>query len=371
MELLSVIKDLISYPTETGNNESIEEILTYLENLANTIEAKVKICRYDGAFPVFFAANRWTDTFDVLVLGHIDVVPASPDMFQPKIKNGKLYGRGALDMKSFAAVALNSLEEVIKQKWPIKFGIILSTDEEKGSKSTEAFMQAHPNLKAQIVLDNDVGGDIYKIVTRCKNPVFVKLKAHGKAAHGSTPWEGIDANEKLFQTWLNIRAIYPAFSLETGAPENTWIDTVHFATMKGGAVSNIIADSAEALLDFRLTETSSLKALCKNLNECMEKGVSYEIVSASTPVVVSQNDPHVLAYKKLAEQILEHPVEFEYIGGATDSRAFAMRGSTVIMHSGTGKNMHAENEYVDIDSVLKIAKIQINFLKSLALKRKV
>ena len=41
-------------------------------------------------------------------------------------------------------------------------------------------------------MDNDVGGDIQKIVTKCKNPVFVKIIAEGKEAHGSTPWEGID-----------------------------------------------------------------------------------------------------------------------------------------------------------------------------------
>ena len=364
MEISQLIKELIRFRTETGNLAEIEKLLNFIEKLASEYGAKTQIYRYDGVSPVFFAGNEITDFYDVLILGHLDVVPARDEMFEPYVKEGKLFGRGALDMKSFAAVALHSLEYVISHKLPLKFGVILSTDEEKGSQSTEAFMNAHPNLKAKIVLDNDVGGDITKIILRCKNPVFVKLKAKGKAAHGSTPWDGLDANEKLFQTWLNIRALYPSYSLETGAPENTWLDTVHFATIKGGAVSNIIADESEALLDFRLTEKSSVEELCRNLDECMESGVSYEIVSASTPVVMSEENPIILSYRQIAEKILNRKVEFEYIGGATDSRAFALRGSTVIMHSGTGEGMHADNEYVELKSVEELSKIQTAFLES-------
>ena len=90
-------------------------------------------------------------------------------MFDPVIKEGKMFGRGTLDMKSFAVVAMNSMEYVAEHKLPIKFGVVLSTDEEKGSKSTESFLEAYPDISAKIVLDNDVGGDITKIITKCKN----------------------------------------------------------------------------------------------------------------------------------------------------------------------------------------------------------
>ena len=59
-------------------------------------------------------------------------------------------------------------------------------------------------------------------------------------------------------------------------------------------------------------------------------------------------------------------IEFEHIGGATDSRAFALRGSIVIMHSGTGEGMHAKGEFVEIESVQQIAEIQTKFLNKLA-----
>ncbi len=366
MDLFQVVEDLIKFKTETGNLKEIDKCLEYMEKLVNEGGVKAQVCRYKNTSPVFFAHTADTNDFDVLILGHVDVVPAVDDMFVPMVQNGKMFGRGTLDMKSFAAVALNSILYVAQNKLPLKFGVILSTDEEKGSLSTEAFLQSHPDLTAKIVLDNDVGGDITKIVARCKNPVFVKLMAQGEAAHGSTPWDGIDANENLFKTWANIRKIYPAFAKNEPKPHNTWIDTVHFAKISGGEVSNVIASHAEALLDFRLVETSTVADLCAALDKCMVEGVSYKIVSSSTPVVMNENDPYILAYKELAEKVLHKSVEFEYIGGATDSRAFAEKGSIVIMHSGSGEGMHADGEYVEIESVKQIADIQIKFLESLA-----
>lgn len=369
MELIKVIEDLIKFRTETGNAQEIEKCLAYVEKLFSGSGAKVEVCRFENASPVLFIRNYDADEFDVACLGHLDVVPADDEMFKPYIKDGKMFGRGTLDMKSFAAVAFNSMFYVLQEKLPIKFAVILSTDEEKGSKSTHAFMDAHPKLKAKIVLDNDVGGDIRKLVTKCKNPVFVKIIAEGKEAHGSTPWEGIDANEKLMMAWQKIRKLYPYFSKEMPEPKNKWIDTVHFAKIEGGDVANVISNHAEALLDFRLTENSSVDNLRRNLDKCMVDGVTYKIVSESTPVVMDEKNHYILDYKKFAEEILGQKIEFEHIGGATDSRSFAIRGSIVIMHSGTGDGMHAKGEFVEIDSVQQIADIQTRFLSKLALEK--
>ncbi|MBO5442925.1 MAG: M20/M25/M40 family metallo-hydrolase [Alphaproteobacteria bacterium] len=368
MDLINTVSDLIRFRTETGNTKEINQCLEYCKNLFAGTSAKIDVFRKDNIAPVLFIRNHDVEDFDVVILGHLDVVPAEDHMFEPKIEGLRMIGRGTLDMKSFAAVAFNSMFYVLENNLDLKFGIILSTDEEKGSAGTHAFMDAHPDISAKIVLDNDVGGDILKIVNKCKNPVFVKLISEGKEAHGSTPWDGIDANEKLMQTWVNIRKIYPYFSKEQPMPDNTWIDTVHFAKISGGDVANVISNYAEALLDFRLTEDSSVENLEKNLQKCMVDGVTYKIVSSSTPVVMDPNNPYIQDYKKFAEHILGREIEFEQIGGATDSRSFAVKGSTVIMHSGTGDGMHAKNEYVEIDSVKKIADIQIKFLEKLAKK---
>lgn len=367
MDLIKTIEDLVRFKTETGNVVEIDKCLDYIKASFDGTGAVVKIERFDKASPVIYIANNEDMQQNALVLGHIDVVKASDEMFEPYIKDGKMFGRGTLDMKSFAAVAMNSMHYVLEHKLPIKFGIILSTDEEMGSKSTHAFLERFPELNADVVLDNDVGGDIGEIINKCKNPVFVKLLATGKQAHGSTPWDGLDANEMLMRTLMNLRKNYPYFDINSGKPENTWIDTMHAAEISGGEVSNIISGSAFALLDFRLTENSTIAGLEENLKKACEAGVRYEIVSVSTPVVMKEDNPQILAYKKFAEKIMGRDIKFVQIGGATDARLFADKGATVIMHSGTGEGMHADGEYVVLQSVQELARLQIEYLKGLVL----
>ena len=365
MEIIKTIEDMIRFKTITGNAEEIDKCLAYIADSFKDTSAHVKIERFKEASPVIYIANNNDMQQDVLVLGHIDVVAAKDEMFEPRIVDGKMYGRGTLDMKSFAVVAMNSMHYVLEHKLPVKFAIILSTDEEQGSKSTHAFLNKYPMLETKVVLDNDVGGDITKIINKCKNPVFVKFMATGKAAHGSTPWEGLDANEILMQSLTKLRQYYPYFDVRSGTPKNTWIDTMHIAKISGGEVSNIISSHAEALLDIRLTETSSVADLEKNLKACLIDGVSYKIVSASTPVVMAEDNPQIVAYKKFAEKVMGIQIKFEQIGGATDARLFAEKGATVIMHSGTGEGMHAENEYVVLKSVEDLAALQVEYLANI------
>lgn len=369
MKVIEIAQELMKFKTETGNEQEINNAMAYIKNMMTLIGARVDIFRKKDTAPVIFIRNCNAYDLDVLVLGHIDVVPADDKMFVPVIKDDKLWGRGSLDMKSFAAVALNTMQYIIENKLPLNFGIIFSSDEEKGSKGTRAFLEKYVKFKANIVLDNDVGGDITKIIVKCKNPVFVKIKSKGKEAHGSRPWDGVDANELMFKVISNIRKIYPAYDLEGKKPRNKWVDTLHFAKIEGGKVSNVISDECEVLCDFRLTENSSVDDLVRNLKKCMIKGVDFEIVSSSVPVVMDEKNRYILQYKKLAESCLEKKIKFEYEGGATDAREFAVRGSTVIMHSGSGSGMHASDEYVEIDSVEKLAQIQIEFLKKIALAK--
>lgn len=365
MELRKIATDLIKFRTETGNTKEIEDCFDYVLNLFGDNVYK-KVYKKDELAPVMLLANKDTLDFDVLLVGHLDVVPAEDKMFEPKFEENILRGRGALDMKSFAAVGIKLLEYVVAENLPLKFGLLFSSDEEKGSFGLAAFLQEYPELRAKIVLDVDVAGDITKIIAKCKNPVFVKLKAKGQEAHGSTPWLGIDANEKLLQVWSNIRKKFKYFSKELSAPESTWINTVHMANIAGGGAVNVISNNCEAMLDFRLTENSSVDELKKFLDACLVSGVEYEIMSSSFAVVMDEKNPYILQYKKLAEEKLAKKIEFEYMGGATDSREFAQKGSIVIMHSGSGDGMHAAKEYVDWDSVESLLSVQKDFLKQLA-----
>ena len=175
------------------------------------------------------------------------------------------------------------------------------------------------------MLDNDVGGDIGVIINKCKNPVFVRLTAEGVPAHGSTPWDGLDANEMLMRTIAGLRRFIRILTLTAASLQIPGL----IPCMRRASAAAMFPTSfraAEALLDIRLTETSTVEDLAKNLREACAPGVSYEIVSASTPVVMSEDNPQILAYKRLAEQVTGRKIVFEQIGGATDARLLRKKG---------------------------------------------
>lgn len=82
---------------------------------------------------------------------------------------------------------------------------------------------------------------------------MLKLTSNGLSAHGSMPWLGIDANENLINTLVNIRKYFPYVSRENPA-DNEWITTFHTGIFNGGEAMNTICPEAIAKVDFRITE---------------------------------------------------------------------------------------------------------------------
>src|SRR5574344_1643048 len=124
MELISTIQDLIKIRTETGNENEIKQACEYIKNKFDGTNAVAEIFQ-TTASPVVFVRNTQSFDLDVVILGHIDVVPATDSMFVPIIKDGKMFGRGTLDMKSFAGVAINSMLYVLEHNLPVKFVCIV------------------------------------------------------------------------------------------------------------------------------------------------------------------------------------------------------------------------------------------------------
>ena len=364
MDLLSVCKDLIQIQNVEGNQQETERIISYCQNLFRGTDAVVKVIRDGSIPPVLYVANQETNTPDVAIVGHLDVVPGTPEQFVPIEKDGRLYGRGSLDMKSFAAVAFESMLFALKEKLPLSVAIVLETDEETGSSGMQNFVKTHPDFIPKVVLDVDVGGDITKIIDKCKRPVFVELKATGISAHGSEPWKGTDANERLIQTINHLRQKYPYYSSDGAVPADEWINTMHVGKITGGDALNVICDTASAGLDFRLTEQTSVDELYTDIEKALVPGVSSAVLYCGEPVVVDQNHPILKQYKKIAEDVLKTPIEFQQIGGATTSRLFAKKGSLIIYHTGSGAGLHADDEYLELNTLYQLAEIQKTFLKA-------
>jgi acetylornithine deacetylase len=200
------------------NNDALLRLLQELvqinsvnPSLSNTGEGEGKIARYIGEYLDKLGLEihyqeleqnrvnvigilKGTGAGKSLILnGHTDTVSIGQmeiDPFKPKQKNGKMYGRGALDMKSGVAAQIMAIQSLIEAGITLKGDVILTfvADEEYASIGTEAVLKDYSADAAIICEPTNLD-----IIIAHKGFIWTKIEIFGRAAHGSMPDKGIDA----------------------------------------------------------------------------------------------------------------------------------------------------------------------------------
>ncbi|MGD8544641.1 MAG: M20/M25/M40 family metallo-hydrolase [Candidatus Bathyarchaeota archaeon] len=329
----------------------------------------------------------------LLLLSHLDVVPANPkewsvDPFGGVVKDGFVWGRGALDMKSMTAIEVMVMKLLKRNNIHLKGDVILAAtaDEEKGGRAGAGWLvQNHPDkVQAKYVL-NEGGGlaipingkEIFTIQTAEKGILWIKIKAEGKPGHGSVP--GVADNaimrmnrvvEKLgnyhqkvtliptVKKFLNRIAeenelVHQALSILTEDPEKTdqILDmmaqkekamaeevramlrmTIAPTIIKGGEKENIIPSECEAIFDCRILPGQVSSEALKEIKDLFEKSdlekLTFEIIQSSTPSESSMDTP---LYRSIVNMLKDNDPDCQtapiLLTGGTDSRFFRKMGS--------------------------------------------
>ena len=330
---------------------------------------------------------------NLILLSHLDVVAANPKEwseppFSGKIKDGYVWGRGALDMKGMTAVETMVFKLLKRNKVKLKGDVILAAtaDEEKGGEAGAGWLvRNHPEkVKADYVI-NEGGGmalpangkSIFTIQTAEKGIYWFKVKAKGRPGHGSVPGTADNAImrmnkvvEKLgnhrskivlvhtVKEFLNevakenevvkkaVTALYKDLSVgdqildllaETDKVMAEELRarlrmTVTPTIIHGGVKENIIPSECEAVFDCRVlpgqtpqTAMEEIKGLLKNLD--LEK-LSFETIQANEPSESPAKTPLYELMCKVTKEFEPNSVMAPVLlTGGTDSRFFRKMGS--------------------------------------------
>jgi acetylornithine deacetylase/succinyl-diaminopimelate desuccinylase-like protein len=151
----------------------------------------------------------------IILLNHMDVVPAEAKLwkeppFSGALKDGVIWGRGALDMKGSAILELMALLALRRQNVALKGDVIFlgTADEEAGGALGAGFLvEKHPELLKDVGLVMNEGGGIrvgedgrarvYNVSVAEKTPLWLKLTASGTPGHGSTPGNSLAVNKLI------------------------------------------------------------------------------------------------------------------------------------------------------------------------------
>ena len=171
----------IDSSTKAGANEAI----AYCEQWLTDQGLPVKKLENNGFHMLVCEIGQGDHT--VVLNGHIDVIEAEEKQFQPYIKDGKMYGRGAVDMKAGVAAFMVAAAQLKDRDLTTRVMLQIVPDEEIGGINGTKYLTENGYLGDFIICGEPTN---MGIAIQSKGVLQLDITVQGKSAHGSRPWEG-------------------------------------------------------------------------------------------------------------------------------------------------------------------------------------
>lgn len=343
--------ELIAVPSESHDKKACSDVLNIALNYVDALpDTGIRMHVSDG-WPSMVALHKADLEPDVMLVAHLDVVPAPQAAFVPEVKDGRVYGRGAIDMKGPAAALIRAFRRHVSGKSTLPVGLMLTTDEEIGGINGVRYLLDKEKYRMKCAMLPDAGYD-FGLVTLQYGIVRAHVKRRGKAAHSSRPEQGVNAIVSFMDD-------FKKFQERIGKVPET---VMSLAKISGGIAMNVVPDLCEAKIDIRTAHPDKVYAVLGGSFDKQE----FEIFADEKVFHVEPDEPHIQLYKKIAEKELKRDVEIRHERGATDARFLAPYGIPVIVSAPKGFGHHQDSEWVDIQALTHCENIVTNFLHTLA-----
>jgi len=352
-DILTLAQRLIAIPSTVNLPPEKKKILAIVEELLQ--EFTIDSFNHEDIHSLLIHnAKPGTKKFKIILNAHLDVVAARSEQFKPFIKDGKLFGRGAYDMKTAAAVMIFLFKDIASQLgYPI--ALQLSTDEENGGYRGVGH-QIHKGVRADFVITGECGSN-FRIIHQAKGILRTRLIAQGKTSHSAYPWRGENAIVKLHHA---IHAILSEYPLPKEEIYRTTVNVTHVHT-NNTSINTITPDHCEAILDIRFIP-GERQAVIDTVKSALPEGVRYEVIYDSTPHKTDVDNKYIKILATTAKEVLKQKIVFGKAHGASDMRHFTEVNCDGVEFGPIGGNQHHDNEWVDIKSLGDYYQILKQFL---------
>ncbi|MFX1442917.1 MAG: ArgE/DapE family deacylase [Promethearchaeota archaeon] len=370
-ELLELLQELIRIesinPTLSKKGSGEAEIAKYIGDYLKEIGLEVKHQDIgDGRLNTIGILKGTGSGKSIMLNGHTDTVSISGmeiEPFNPVFKEGKVYGRGANDMKSGLAAIILAIKTLIENNIKIKGDIILTfvADEEYASLGTEKLIEEYHADAAIICEPSNL-----QIVIAHKGFAWIKVIIHGKSAHGSLPEFGVDAIVKGGKFLAKLEDLEKMILSQKKHPLLS-SPSLHASLIKGGIELSTYPDYCEIQLERRTLPgedrdyiTQEIKNLITNLSgEDNKFKADFDLLFYRSPLEVSSNQPIAKSLFKICSEVLNRKIKFSGFSGWTDAAILNDAGIPTILFGAKGVGSHSSLEYVDFKSVVSTARILI------------
>ncbi len=362
--VLSLLKELISANSENppGYEADVAKILR------GHMEAYGISCVSVGSSkrPNLIFSSHDGEKGDLVIHGHMDTVPIgklenwSHDPFNSEIVDGRLYGRGACDMKGPVSALAETLILYTEARHNKSLVMLTTSDEESGCSGAEEV--AASGLLKGIKYGVCAEPTNLEILIGEKGMFWSKVISTGKSAHGSRPEEGVNA----------IEACMDAIKILTSEPYPYTKDeflgkpTMNIGVIQGGIKINVVPDTCDALLDMRIVKDQYPDSLLKAMNTRLESAglsdrVHVEYVHGK-PAVMTPTDAEIVEIAKSAvAKITGTEPSLDTATYGTDCSVLQPKVGIlhVICGPGSIKQAHQPDEYIRLDELYQSVDIYL------------
>jgi succinyl-diaminopimelate desuccinylase len=336
--LKSLLKDLIAIDSSTkeGANEAVEFCRKWLLDQG----LPVTLLKNNGHHMLVCEIGQGKNT--LVWNGHVDVVSGNPGQFIPTESDGKLYGRGAADMKAGVAAMMCAMASLKNKAIDSRIQLQIVPDEETGGFHGSGYL-AEQGYRGDFVVCSEPTQ--LGIGLQAKGILQLDIEVSGQAAHGSRPWEGRNAIEKAMAMYQNILQL--PFTKESSAFYTG--PSINLAKIHGGDVYNKVPHRCIMSLDIRFLPNQTAERILQELQTVTGENITVHM--HGEPVRTEMDSRFINDLRSLVEKYTHEPAVIFGQHGSADTRFFSAYDIPAIEFGPSGANWHGDEEYVDLESV--------------------
>ena len=363
--ITELIEGLVAIPSVTGNERVLGDMLhghfgeigladvrrIPVAESGDSLAARIP-GRGDGHA---FMLNFHQDTFDAC-----DGWETDP--WSPVVEDGRVYGLGAHDMKAGAAAVLAAAEAIARSGVELDGDLIVSatTDEENWSRGAHALIESGllAGCEGCLIPEPTPPGRL-RIGSRGRH--VIKIDLAGRTAHAAYTGEGVNAVHDA------AKIITALDRIELGWNEEYDLGgTICVIEISGGRNIILVPEHAQVVLDRHILPGQTIEAAAADIEALIQSlpiesqwRVTWDDrpTPAPAPYIVDPGSKFVRSARKRVEEQLGRPVRNALARSVADTNHFAVTGGIpTLVYGPEGGNTCQANEYVDIESTLRVAR---------------
>ena len=363
---VKMLRKLVAFPTVS--RDSNLALIHFIRDTLKPLDADVRLTYDDGKRKAnLFATLGPRAGAGIALSGHTDVVPVEGqpwdgDPFKVTEQDGRLYGRGTADMKSFIACALALAPEFMERGLKAPLHLAFSYDEEVGCLGVGRMIAdlARAGIRPRSCIVGEP--TLMKPVIAHKGKQSYRCTVHGLAGHSAYAPQGVNAVECAAEAVAFLKSL--ARRHRDRGPYDRSFDvahtTVHTGVIRGGTALNVIPHDCTFDFEFRHLPGDDPERLLQEFSEFVKSKLEPEMRAvhpaagftieklSQIPVLDTGPESEVVV---LAQELSGNR-EFGKVSFGTEASQFQHAGiPTVVCGPGSIEQAHKPNEYVTLDQV--------------------